>query len=67
MATSKKTFAKWRHDAHLHRDLMMLSDRCLEDIGITRRWTADDRSTKPFWLPYAEAKCEKQPIWNRRL
>jgi uncharacterized protein YjiS (DUF1127 family) len=47
----KKTFATWRHDAHLHRDLMMLSDRCLEDIGISRRWTADVRPTKPFWLP----------------
>lgn len=41
----KQTFAKWRHDTHLHHEFMTLSDRCLEDIGISRRSTADVRKT----------------------
>jgi uncharacterized protein YjiS (DUF1127 family) len=47
----KQTFAKWRHDSHLHGELVNLSDRCLEDMGVNRRWTARHRRSKAFWLP----------------
>jgi uncharacterized protein YjiS (DUF1127 family) len=41
-------FAEWRHNAHLHHELMTLSDRYLQDIGISSS-TADIRPSKPFW------------------
>ena len=44
----KQTYCEWRHDAHLQQELTRLSDRCLEDIGISRRSTGDVRPSKPF-------------------
>jgi uncharacterized protein YjiS (DUF1127 family) len=39
----------WRHQAHLHHELMGLPDRYLKDIGISSR-TVDFRPSDPFWL-----------------
>jgi uncharacterized protein YjiS (DUF1127 family) len=47
----KRTFAKWRRDRHLHRELVTRSDRCLEDIGLSHRSTTDVRPSKPFLPP----------------
>ena len=35
---------------HRIRTFKLSKDRCLEDIGISRRWTGDVRPTKP-WFP----------------
>jgi uncharacterized protein YjiS (DUF1127 family) len=40
-------FAEWRHQAHLHHELLGLSDRYREDIGLRRR-TGDYRPSVPF-------------------
>jgi uncharacterized protein YjiS (DUF1127 family) len=41
-------FAEWRHQAHMHNELMGLNDRHLKDIGISRD-TAHLRPAKPCW------------------
>jgi uncharacterized protein YjiS (DUF1127 family) len=45
----KLGIAEWRCRAHSRRELMNLSDRCLQDIGMSR-CTADYESYKPFWM-----------------
>jgi uncharacterized protein YjiS (DUF1127 family) len=42
-------FAEWRHQAHLHNELMGLNDRYREDIGLWRR-TGDYHPSAPFRL-----------------
>lgn len=44
----RRGLAEWRHQAHMHHELLGLSDRYREDIGISR-CTADLRPAKPFW------------------
>ena len=39
----------WRHEVRMHHQLMNLSDKCLQDIGIGRG-AVELRSSKPFWL-----------------
>ena len=39
--------AEWRHQAHMHHELISLSDRCLQDIGLRPR-TGDYRPSAPF-------------------
>ncbi len=45
----KQGFVEWRHRARSRRELMSLSDRCLQDIGISR-CTMDFEASKPFWM-----------------
>jgi uncharacterized protein YjiS (DUF1127 family) len=40
---------EWRHRARSRNELMGLSDRCLQDIGISR-CTANFEASKPFWM-----------------
>lgn len=40
-------FAEWRHQTRTHHDLLGLSDRCREDIGLQRR-TGDPRPSAPW-------------------
>jgi uncharacterized protein YjiS (DUF1127 family) len=42
------TIAEWMRRARTRRELMMLTDRDLIDIGITRL-DADQEASKPFW------------------
>lgn len=42
-------FAEWRHQAHMHHELLGLGDRYLEDIGL-RRSTEDYRRSTFFRL-----------------
>ena len=44
----KQKLAKWRSRARSRNELMSLSDRCLQDIDISR-CTSDIEATKPFW------------------
>ena len=50
----KKGFAETRRSARLHRELMGLSDRYLQDIGYSR--AADVCHSKPFWYTDYEIK-----------
>jgi uncharacterized protein YjiS (DUF1127 family) len=43
----KQVFMKWRR-ARSRTELTSLSDRCLRDIGVSRR-TVDVDAWKPFW------------------
>jgi len=43
-------FAEWRRRARSRGELMSLSDRTLQDIGISR-CTARFEACKPFWMP----------------
>ena len=45
----KRTFAEWRSRARSRDDLMGLSDRVLQDIGISR-CMATFEASKPFWM-----------------
>ena len=45
----KQDFAEWLHRARSHNELMHLSDRVLQDIGMSRR-TRDFEASKPFWM-----------------
>ena len=45
----KQGLANWSRRARSHKELMNLSDRCLNDIGIERHSTGL-RSCKPFWM-----------------
>jgi uncharacterized protein YjiS (DUF1127 family) len=54
-ATSKYLLAhlgallgEWRRRARSRRELAMLSDRCLRDMGVTR-YDVDREARKPFW------------------
>lgn len=41
-------FNEWRRRARGRRELAVLCDRCLRDIGVTR-YDADHEARKPFW------------------
>ena len=45
----KQGLANWSRRARSHKELMNLSDRCLNDIGIERHSTGL-KSCKPFWM-----------------
>jgi uncharacterized protein YjiS (DUF1127 family) len=45
----KQGFAKWSRRARSRKELMNLSDRCLNDIGIARH-SSGLKSCKPFWM-----------------
>ncbi len=40
---------EWRHRARSRNELMGLSDRCLQDIGMSR-CTSVFEASKPFWM-----------------
>lgn len=44
-----RMFSDWRRAAHAEGELLQLSDRCLKDIGISRRTSQMDGG-KPFWM-----------------
>jgi uncharacterized protein YjiS (DUF1127 family) len=46
----KQHLVEWRHRARSRKELMTLTDRCLQDIGISR-CTVDFEACKPFWMP----------------
>ena len=45
----KQGFANWSRRARSRKELMNLSDRCLNDIGIARH-NSGLKSCKPFWM-----------------
>jgi len=45
----KQGFANWSSRARSRKELMNLSDRCLNDIGIARH-SSGLKSCKPFWM-----------------
>ncbi|MGO9329634.1 MAG: DUF1127 domain-containing protein [Steroidobacteraceae bacterium] len=45
----KQRFVEWRHRARSRDELMGLSDRCLQDIGMSRCNSVFEAS-KPFWM-----------------
>jgi uncharacterized protein YjiS (DUF1127 family) len=45
----QRSFAEWRHFARSRNELMNLSDRALQDIGVCPRST-HLAASKPFWL-----------------
>jgi uncharacterized protein YjiS (DUF1127 family) len=45
----KRSFAEWRRRAHSRWELTTLSDRELNDIGLSR-CNVSSESCKPFWM-----------------
>jgi len=45
----RQSFSGWSHRVRSRNELMSLSDRNLQDIGISRS-TADFEASKPFWM-----------------
>jgi uncharacterized protein YjiS (DUF1127 family) len=45
----KQGLANWSRRARSRKELMNLSDRCLNDIGIARH-SSGLKSCKPFWM-----------------
>jgi uncharacterized protein YjiS (DUF1127 family) len=45
----KQGLANWSRRARSRKELMNLSDRCLNDIGIARQ-SSGLRACKPFWM-----------------
>ena len=45
----KQGLAEWQRRARSCNELMSLSDRCLQDIGISR-CDAHFEASKPFWM-----------------
>ena len=45
----KQRLIQWRAHMRSRTELMNLSDRCLQDIGMSR-CTADYEASKPFWM-----------------
>ena len=45
----RQGFANWSRRARSRKELMNLSDRCLNDIGIARH-SSGFKSCKPFWM-----------------
>jgi uncharacterized protein YjiS (DUF1127 family) len=45
----KQGFANWSRRARSRKELMNLSDQCLNDIGIARH-SSGLKSCKPFWM-----------------
>jgi uncharacterized protein YjiS (DUF1127 family) len=45
----QRTLAEWHRRSHSRAELATLSDRCLQDIGLSR-CTASFEAAKPFWM-----------------
>ena len=45
----KQYLIEWRHPMRSRDELMTLSDRCLQDIGMSR-CTSIFEASKPFWM-----------------
>jgi len=45
----KQYLVEWRHRARSRNELMGFSDRCLQDIGMSR-CTSVFEASKPFWM-----------------
>ena len=45
----KQSFANWSRRARSRKELMNLSDRCLNDIGVARQ-NSGLKACKPFWM-----------------
>ena len=45
----KQYLVEWQHRARSRNELMGLSDRDLQDIGMAR-CTSDFEASKPFWM-----------------
>jgi uncharacterized protein YjiS (DUF1127 family) len=45
----KQQLVEWQHRARSRNELMGLSDRCLQDIGMSR-CTVKFEAAKPFWM-----------------
>ena len=45
----KRNLAEWHRRAQSRSELATLSDRCLQDIGLSR-CAADFEAFKPFWM-----------------
>lgn len=45
----KQGLTSWSRRARSRKELMNLSDRCLDDIGIARR-SSGLKACKPFWI-----------------
>ena len=45
----KQYLVEWCHRARSRNELMGLSDRCLQDIGMSR-CTSVFEASKPFWM-----------------
>ena len=45
----KHEITAWWHSARSLHELQSLDDKCLQDMGVSRR-TADFESAKPFWM-----------------
>ena len=45
----RQGLANWSRRARSRKELMNLSDRCLNDIGIARQ-SSGLKSCKPFWM-----------------
>lgn len=48
LANLRALLNEWRRRAHGRRELAVLCDRCLRDIGVTR-YDAARELDKPFW------------------
>ncbi len=48
-AEAKQRLTMWRINTRSRNELMSLSDRCLQDIGVSR-CTAEFEAAKPFWM-----------------
>ena len=46
---AKQYLVEWWHRARSCNELMGLSDRCLQDIGMSR-CTVEFEAAKPFWM-----------------
>jgi uncharacterized protein YjiS (DUF1127 family) len=49
LSQMKQGLANWSRRARSRKELMNLSDRCLNDIGIARH-SSGLKSCKPFWM-----------------
>lgn len=45
----RQTVSDWRRRAWTRNELTNLSDKCLQDIGMSR-CAADFEASKPFWM-----------------
>jgi uncharacterized protein YjiS (DUF1127 family) len=45
----KQALSEWRRHARSRAELVNLSDKCLQDIGLSR-CPADRETYKPFWM-----------------
>ena len=48
LATFRQILREWRHRAHSRREIVMLDDRSIGDLGISRS-QIEFEAQKPFW------------------